>query len=147
MPVFGLGWVVCFVQHALEKTSSILCVFLMNLSLNMQLSPQLFCKENFSQADKIKIIQIWVKMNLALRRSLLLRPVRRHNKCCLIFVIRSCEMCCILLTGRWDNPSHLRMLKKGNEFPFHPTVYCHLLELQAPPKSCLCAAAPELREI
>lgn len=84
----------------------------------------------------------WVKMNLALRKSLLLRPVRRHNKCCLILVIRSCKMYCILIRGRWDNPSHLRVPKKGNEFPLHPTVYSHLLQPQAPPRICLCEAAP-----
>lgn len=86
-------------------------------------------------------------MNLEFRKSLLLKPVRRHNKCCLILVIRSCKKCYILIRGRWDNPSRLRVLKKGNELPLHPTVYCHLLQPQAPPKSCLCPAAPALREI
>lgn len=142
----GLGCLLC-TTYLGKILNNIMSVLLMNLSLNLQLTPQLLCKENFSQADKTKIIDMtWVKINLALRKSLLLRPVRRHSKCCLILVIRFYKMC-ILITGRWDNPSHLRVLKKGNEFPLHPTDYCHLLQPQVPPKSCFCAAAPELREI
>lgn len=61
-----------------------------------------------------------VKMNLAFRKSLLRKPVKRHSEWSPIILIESCKMWYILRAENLDNPSCLRALKQGNEIPLTP---------------------------
>lgn len=143
MLAFGLGWVVYFVQHALEKTSSILCLFSW-WTFHGICGCLLGCsvKRISLRQIRLKLYRYDMSQNEPGTQKEFAVKTCQKAQCCLIFVVRSCKMYCIFITGRWDNPSHLRVLKKGNEFPLHPTVYSHLLQPQAPPKNCLCAALP-----